>query len=202
MLYSTRYYIHVIQSYPHGKLFPGSHRLCLGFITSPGLILLLNHLVLRRKLQADAVHTMALIRRHRESLALENMTQVAAAVGADNLGSDSAEASVLVPGDGAGDAVEIRRPAAARVELVRCLVERRVACSAGVGALLGVVLIKLSSAGGFGALFSENPELRCGRCLAKTSALQKNRRRGKRHTGIQNGAPFLISSLVGIRHGG
>lgn len=92
------------------------------------------------------------------------MAQVTAAVGADNLSPDGAEASVLVPGDGAGDAVEIRRPAAARVELVRCLVDRRVACSTTVGALLGVVLVKLSSARGFSSFFSENPELRCGYC--------------------------------------
>lgn len=87
-----------------------------------------------------------------------------AAVGADNLGSNGAEASVLVPGDGAGDAIEVRRPAAARVELVRRLVERCVACSASVGALFGVVLVILSSARGFSSLFSENPELRCGYC--------------------------------------
>lgn len=107
---------------------------------------------------------MALIRGRRESLALENMTQVTAAIGADNLSSDGAEASVLVPGDGAGDAVEIRRPAAARAELLCCLVKRRVACGASVGALLGVVLVKLSSARGFSSLFSENPELLCGYC--------------------------------------
>lgn len=123
---------------------------------------------------------MALIRRRWESLSLENMAQVAAAVGADNFGSDGAKASVLVPGNRAGDAIKICRPTAARVELVRRLVERRIACSAGVGTLLGVVLIKLSSAGGLSSLFSENPELRR----------------------IQNGAPFVIGSLVRIRHVG
>lgn len=107
---------------------------------------------------------MALIRRRRESLSLENMTQVAAAVGADNFGSDGAEASVLVPGNRARDAIKICRPAAARLELVCCLVERCVACRASVGALLGVMLIKFSSARGFSSLFSENPELRCGHC--------------------------------------
>lgn len=107
---------------------------------------------------------MALISGRRESLSFENMAQMAAAVGADNFGSGGAEASVLVSGNRTGDAIKICRPTAARVELVRSLVERCVACSAGVGALLGVMLIILSSARGFSSLFSENPELRCGCC--------------------------------------
>lgn len=102
---------------------------------------------------------MPLIRRRRKPLSLEDMTQVAAAVGAHNLRPDGAKASVLVPSHSAGDAVKVRRPAAARVELVRGLVERRVAPGTGVDALLGVVLVKFSSARSFSSLFSENAEL-------------------------------------------
>lgn len=107
---------------------------------------------------------MALIRRRRESLSLENVAQVTATVGADDFRPDRTEASVLVSSHCARDAIEIGWPAAARVELVSGLVERRIACSAGVDALLGVVLVKLSSAGGFSALFSENSELCCRMC--------------------------------------
>ena len=107
---------------------------------------------------------MALVRRRRESLSLENMAQVAAAVGADDFRPYRTKASVLMSSHCARDAVEIRRPAAARAELVSGLVERRIACSAGVDALLGGVLVKLSSAGGFSSLFSENSELCCEMC--------------------------------------
>lgn len=107
---------------------------------------------------------MALIRRRRESLSLENVAQVTAAVGADDFRPDRTKASVLVSGHRARHAVEIRWPAAARVELVSGLVERRIACGAGVDALLGVVLVKLSSAGGFSSLFSKNSELCCEVC--------------------------------------
>jgi hypothetical protein len=108
---------------------------------------------------------MALIRWRRESLSLKNVAQVAAAVGADDFSPHRTKASVLMSSHCARDAVEIRRPAAARVELVSGFVERRIAGSAGVDALLGVVLVKLSSAGGFSALFSENSELSYGNVL-------------------------------------
>jgi hypothetical protein len=102
---------------------------------------------------------MPLIRRRREPFSLEDVTQMTATIGAYNLRPDRAKASVLVPSHGAGDAVKVRRPAAARVELVRSLVERRVAPGTGVDALLGVVLVKLSGTGGFSSLFSEDSEL-------------------------------------------
>jgi len=71
-----------------------------------------NNLILRRKVQTDAIHTMPLVRRRGEPLTLEYMTQVATAVGAHNLGPRHAERAVLVPGDRTGDAVKIGRPAA------------------------------------------------------------------------------------------
>lgn len=64
-------------------------------------------------------------------------------------------------GDGAGDAVKIRRPAAARLELVVGGVERRVAACAGVNAFVGVMLVKLSATRRLSSLFSEDTELLC-----------------------------------------
>lgn len=102
---------------------------------------------------------MPLVRRRREALSLEDMPQMTATVGAHNFRPDGAKASVLVPRHGAGDAVKVGRPAAARVELVRGLVKRRVASGTGVDALLWVVLVVLSGAGRFSSLFSEDSEL-------------------------------------------
>lgn len=87
------------------------------------------------------------------------MAEVPPAVAAHDLGPGHAERAVLVPRHGARDAVEIGRPAAARVELVRGLVQRRMTAGAGVDARRGVVLVELAGAGGFGALFAEDAEL-------------------------------------------
>lgn len=94
-----------------------------------------------------------------EALALEHVAQVAAAVGAHNLGARHAERAVLVAHDGAGDRVEVRRPPAARLELVVGLVQRRRAPRAGVDALRGVVLVEGAGAGGLRALLAEDAEL-------------------------------------------
>jgi hypothetical protein len=77
------------------------------------------------------------------------MAQVAAAVGTDDFGSYGAKASVLMSSNRTRDAVKIRRPATARVKLVSCLVERRIASSASVDTLFGVVLVILSTVGSF-----------------------------------------------------
>lgn len=102
---------------------------------------------------------MPLVRRRVEPFSLKHVAQVPAAVAAHDLGPRHAKGAVLVPRHGARDAVEIGRPAAARVELVRGLVKRRVAAGAGVHARGGVVLVELAGAGGFGALFAEDAEL-------------------------------------------
>lgn len=82
-----------------------------------------------------------------------------AAVGADNLNPRHAECAVLVAGHGAGDAVEVRRPAASGLELVIGFVQWCLTSCTGVDALLRVVLIKLSRAWCLGALLPENSKL-------------------------------------------
>lgn len=123
---------------------------------------------------------MPLVRGRREPLAFEDMTKMAAAVGAHDLGAGHAEAAVLVAGHGAGDAVEVGWPAAARRELVRGLVEGSVAPRARVDALAGVVLVELARAGRLGALLAEDPEL----------------------LPIEDGAPLVSGALVGEGHFG
>lgn len=86
---------------------------------------------------------------------------MSATVGADNFRSRHTQSVILMSGDGAGNAVKVRRPAASRLELVVGLVKRSAAACAGVNAFLGVVLVKLSGTGGFSSLFSENTELLC-----------------------------------------
>lgn len=54
--------------------------------------------------------------------------------------------------------IEERRPAAPTLKLGGTLVQRRVACSTGVDAVL-VELIKLPGAGALGALLPKDPEL-------------------------------------------
>lgn len=104
---------------------------------------------------------MALIRRGLVPFALEDMTQVAAAVGADNLDAQHAQRTVRVPGDGAGDAVVVGGPATAGLELVVRLVQWCIAAGAGVDARLRCVLVILAGAGRLGSLFSEDAELLC-----------------------------------------
>lgn len=123
---------------------------------------LLHGLILRAEVQTDAVHTVPLIRGRGEPLALEDMAQVPAAVGAVDLDALHKQAVVLVALHGAGDAVEVGRPAAPAGELVRGLVQGRVAPGAGVDALGGVVLVESAGAGCLGALLAEDAELLWG----------------------------------------
>ena len=102
---------------------------------------------------------MPFIRRRVKPFSLEHVAQMAAAVAAHDLGPRHAKGAVLVPRHGAREAVKVGRPAAPRVELVRGLVQRRVAAGTGVHARRRVVLVELAGAGGFGALFAEDAEL-------------------------------------------
>lgn len=122
----------------------------------------LGGLVVRREGQADAVDAVPLVRGRRVALALEHVAKVAAAVGAYDLGPCHAEGAVLMPRHGPRDAVEVGRPAAARLELVRGLVQGRLARGAGVDALGRVVLVVLAREGRLGALFSQDAELLWG----------------------------------------
>lgn len=58
--------------------------------------------------------------------------------------------------------IKERRPAAARLELVGCFVERRIAGGAIVGALGREVFVVFAGEGGFGAFLADDAELLCG----------------------------------------
>lgn len=104
---------------------------------------------------------MALICGRGVALALEDVTEVATAVGADNLDAGHAKGFILVSDNSARDAIEIGRPTAPRAELVGGLVQRRLAAGAGVDASLRGVLVEFAGAWGFGTLFSQDAELLC-----------------------------------------
>lgn len=101
-----------------------------------------------------------------ESLALENMSQMASTVIAHNLGSHHAQARVGFLAYSSWHGVPEGRPSAARVELVVCFVERRVATGAAVDAGGRVVLIVFAGAGHLGALLPEDAELFCSQLSA------------------------------------
>lgn len=103
---------------------------------------------------------MPLIGRCVVALALEDVAQVAAAVGTENL-NPAHPVVLLVPRHGAGNAVKVSRPSAAGLELVRGLVQRRSATSAGVDASVWLMLVIFACAGGFCSLFPKDPELLC-----------------------------------------
>jgi len=94
-----------------------------------------------------------------EPLALEDMSQVTPAVIADNLRPHHAKTGVRLLSHRARNGIPERRPPAARVELVVCLVEGRFAAGALVDAGVGVVLVVCAGAGHFGAFLSEDAEL-------------------------------------------
>jgi hypothetical protein len=93
--------------------------------------------------------------------ALEHVAQVPSAVRAHDLCPRHAEAVVLVAGDSSRDAVEIRRPAAAGLELVVRLVQRGTAAGARVDAGVGEELVVLARARRLGSLLPQDPELLC-----------------------------------------
>jgi hypothetical protein len=99
----------------------------------------------------------------RVSLALEDVTKMAATVGADNLSALHTKGAVSVSGYSTRDSIEESRPAAARLELVVGLVERSLAAGTGVDTLGGHVLVKVAAVGRLGALVTEDAELLCYR---------------------------------------
>jgi hypothetical protein len=107
-----------------------------------------------------------LVSRSGVSLALEDVTEMATTVGADNLSTLHAEGAVGVSGYGTRDSIEEGRPAAARLELVVSLVERSLAASTGVDTLRGHVLVKVAAVGRLGALVTEDAELLCCRSVS------------------------------------
>jgi len=161
-----------------------------------GLASLLNRIILS-ELQADTVHAMPLIDRGCITFSFEDVAKMATTVAADNLSSLHAKGAIRVSRHCARDGIEICRPTAARLELVVCLVERRIAASAGVDTLLGHVLVIFSCSWSFGTLLSENPELFYDQESAPGRTAQS---RGSRSTFIQHSLPLLIGSLVWIGH--
>lgn len=111
--------------------------------------------------QADAVDTMPLVGRRGVTLSLEDMAQVPSAIRTHNLGALHAKGRVRMSGYGAGNTVEIRGPAASRLELVVRRVQRCVAAGAGVDTGGWRVFIVFARERRFCALFPENPELFC-----------------------------------------
>ena len=91
--------------------------------------------------QADAVDAMPLVGGRREALVLENMPQVALALGANDLDARAVRVGSLL--DGAVDAIVERRPSTAAVELGSRVVERSAAADARVRALLRVFRLVL-----------------------------------------------------------
>lgn len=89
------------------------------------------------------------------------MAQMAPAITAHDLGALHAEGAIRMPCHGPRDAVEIRRPAATRFELVRRAVEGRGAGGAAVGARGGGVFVVGAGEGAFGAAGAEDAELFC-----------------------------------------
>ena len=90
-------------------------------------------LLLRRKPQTDAIDTMPLIRRRRVSLSFKDMPKMSTTFGTNNLRPLHSERAVRMPSHSAWDRIEVCRPAAARLELVGCAVER---CFTGCAFLL------------------------------------------------------------------
>lgn len=102
---------------------------------------------------------MPLIRRRRVPLPLKHMPQMPSTVITDNLRPHHPKRTILVPLHRAGDRVEVRRPAAPGLELVRGFVEGCVAAGAGVYALFWVVGVVFACVGWFGAFLAEDSEL-------------------------------------------
>jgi len=115
---------------------------------------------------------------------------MSAAVGAHNLRPLHAETRVRVSRHRAGEAVEVRRPAAAGLELVVCFVQGCVTGSTGVDARAGHVLVVLAGEGRFGALFAEDPELFCVRVRIWCPTVKGRGRLG----------PYLCSKLPSTHH--
>jgi hypothetical protein len=121
-------------------------------------------LVFRAKVDADTVHTMPLILWISKPLALENVPQMSAAVIAHNLRPHA----IRLLSNRARHSVPESGPAAARVKLVVCLVERRVAARTAVHAGGRVVLIKFAGSGVFSAFLAQDTKLLCGLSAMRT----------------------------------
>ena len=108
---------------------------------------------------------MPLVRRGRIALPLKDMAKMPPTVPAHNLGAAHAERVILMPHDCAGNSIEESWPTTARLELVGCFVERRVACSACVDSGGRQVLVVLAAEWSLGAFFAQDAELLCEKVI-------------------------------------
>jgi hypothetical protein len=146
-LYQSLYSYHIIHRLPQ--------------ILRLALRLLLLNWVVLAEIEADTVDTVPLVRRRLIPLALEDVSQMPATITAHDLGPRHPKRTIGVSRDSTRDAVEVRWPSAARLELVGSFVEWGVAGYAGIDALVWHVLVVFASKGGFGTLFAEDAELFC-----------------------------------------
>jgi hypothetical protein len=133
----------------------------------------------------------------RVSLALENVTEMATTVGADNLSTLHTESAVGVSGYSTRDGIEESGPSAARLELVVGLVERSLAAGTNVSTLGGHVLVKVAAVGRFGTLFAEDAELLCDHELVNGRVATCTR---VPHTRAKLSLPLLLSLLQWVGH--
>jgi hypothetical protein len=96
-----------------------------------------------------------------KALALEDVPKMSAAVVAHNLRPHHAHCAIGPLAHSARHSVPEGGPAAARVEFVVRLVERRLAAAARVDTGVGVVLVEGAGPGRLGALLAEDAELLC-----------------------------------------
>lgn len=87
------------------------------------------------------------------------MSQVSTTVTAYDLGAFHAKRAVRVSSDGSRHRVEVRRPAATGLELVRGVVQWGIAAGAGICALGRLVLVVFAGECAFCALFAKDTEL-------------------------------------------
>lgn len=102
---------------------------------------------------------MPLIGGSRIPFALENMSQMTAAIRAHNLCPCHPKCIISMPSNGAWNSVKICRPSATRFELMVGLVEGRFAAGAGVDTRFRHVLVVFPAKGSLSTLFSQNSEL-------------------------------------------
>jgi len=94
-----------------------------------------------------------------EPLALEDMSQVTSTIIADNLCPHHAKTRVGLLSDSARYGIPECGPSAARVELVVCFIERRVASNACIDTGVRVVFVEFTGTRHLSALLSEDSEL-------------------------------------------
>ena len=122
---------------------------------------------------------MPLVRRRIVPLAFKHMPQMAPAIRAHDLRPLHPKRRIRVPRHRPRDAVKVRRPPASGLELVRRLVQRRLASRAPVHARRGGVLVVFARERRFRALLAQDPEL-----------LRR-----------EDGAPFGVGARVGVAGG-